>query len=261
VNTPGIIFLVINALLILALPRAWASLPVLITACYITRDLSLDIGPFTFTGIRIIVAFGVLRLILRGERLRGGLNGLDKLMLAWGTWLLISSLFHKSPSETLVFYLGLTYNAFGIYFLIRAFVQSLSDLVGILRITAILLGPVALGMLFENVMHENVFYAFWGGRADVGIREGVVRARGPFAHAILAGTVGAVSLPMMVSLWKSYKQYAILGIVSSVAMIITCGSSGPILSAIAGIGGLFMWYLRQRMCLIPSLDSHVSLFT
>ena len=46
-----------------------------------TLGQGIEIGPFNFTVIRILLAVGFTRIILRGERLRGGLNGLDKLMI------------------------------------------------------------------------------------------------------------------------------------------------------------------------------------
>src|SRR4030067_1595332 len=109
-NAFAITFLVINAALLLLLPRRWASLTLLLGACYMTVGQVVEVGPFHLTVVRILVAVGVARIIARGERLAGGMNSLDWLIVVWSVWLLFSSLFHKDPSAALVFRLGLAYD-------------------------------------------------------------------------------------------------------------------------------------------------------
>jgi hypothetical protein len=82
------------------------------------------------------------------------------------------------------------------------------------------------------------------------IRQGSIRAQGPFAHAILAGTVGAVCLPLMISLWQQHRKPAIAGIAACITMIFVSASSGPIMSGLAGIAALFMWHYRHKMRLV-----------
>lgn len=232
------------------LPRRWAPLPFLVGACYMTLGQGIEIGPFTFTVIRMLVLVGLARIVVRGERLAGGLNGLDRLMLLWSVLALVSSFFHNDPSAELVFRLGLVYNACGIYFVLRVFCQSPDDVVRLCRITAILLVPVAAEMFYEKVIVHNLFSALGGVPASPAIREGSIRAQGPFAHAILAGTVGAVCLPLMIGLWQRHRKVAAGGILACLAMIFFSASSGPILSALAAIGALLMWPYRHRMRLV-----------
>src|SRR3989442_26746 len=116
-NDYVITFLLINTAALLLLPRRWAPLPLLIGVCYIAGEHIIQLGPFHFSVIRILLAAGVVRIIIRGERLADRMNNLDKLMLVWSVWMLISSLFHEDPSAALVYRLGLVYDACGIYFL------------------------------------------------------------------------------------------------------------------------------------------------
>jgi hypothetical protein len=74
-----------------------------------------------------------------------------------------------------------------------------------------------------------------------------VRAQGPFGHSILAGTVGAVCLPLFIAIWRKYRKAAITGLAACLLIIYACASSGPILSALAAISGLVMWHYRQYM--------------
>ena len=241
--------MLVNALALLVLPRRWAPLPLLVGACYMTLGQGIEIGPFNFTVIRMLVAAGLLRVVMRGERLAGGMNGLDWLMIAWSAWALISLIFHNDPSKVINSRLGLVYNSCGIYFLLRVFCRSRDDMLGIVRITAVLLAPVALEMLNETMTGYNLFSAFGGVPVTPQFRDGF-RAQGPFRHAILAGSVGAVCLPLMIGLWRRDRKTANLGIGACLIMIFTCDSSGPILSAMAGIGALFCWRIRHRMRLV-----------
>jgi len=215
-----------------------------------TRGQGIDLGPFSFTILRMLLAVGFVRVIVRGEWQAGGMNGLDRLMLAWALWILTSSLFHKNPSAALVYRLGLVYDICGIYFLTRAFCQSLDDMVGLCRMTAILLMPVAVEMVYEKFASYNLF-SFFGGVSPIPyIRNGEIRANGPFAHAILAGTVGAVCLPLIIGIWRQNRKTAVTGIVACLAMVFACSSSGPILSVLAAIGAMFMWRYRHNIWLI-----------
>jgi hypothetical protein len=245
-NAIAITFLAINAVLLLLLSRRWAPLPFLIGACYMTMGQVVEIGPFHFTVIRILVAVGVVRIIARGERLEGGMHTLDWLMVAWASWALFSSVFHNNLSDSLVFRLGLVYNACGIYFLLRVFCQSIDDVIILCLITAILLVPLAIEMLFEKQTLHNLFSSMGGVPEGPAIRKGRVRAQGPFAHSILAGTIGAVCIPLIIVLWHHHRKEAVIGITACVVIIFAAASSGPIMSAIAGIGALWMWRYQRK---------------
>ena len=240
-------FLLISVIAFLMLPRRWAPLPLLIGACYITRDQMIEVGPFHFTVLRLIIAAGLARVLMRGERLAGELNGLDRVMLIWMGWMLVSSGFHEDPSAAVIYRLGLVYDACGTYFLLRIFCQSLDDVENLCRLTAILLVPVAVEMLYENLALHNLFTALGGGLESPEIREGRIRAQGPFAHAILAGTVGAACLPLMVGFWQQYRKTAVAGITACGVMVFSCASTGPIMSAMAAIGALFLWRYHDQV--------------
>ena len=87
----SIVFLAINSAAILVLPRRWALLPLLVGSCYMTVSQSFNIGPFTFTVIRVLVLVAFLRIAIRGEWFSGQLNIVDRLVIAWGIWGIIVS--------------------------------------------------------------------------------------------------------------------------------------------------------------------------
>jgi hypothetical protein len=237
----AVLFLLLNAVALLALPRRWAPLPLLAGACYMTLGQSVVIGPFHFTVIRLLLLVGIIRVLARKERLLGGLNGLDWMMLAWAAWALFSTLF----VQDLVGQLGIIYNTLGIYFLIRALCRNMDDIVHLLKITALVLAPVALEMINEQLTGRNLFAVFGAVPDSVVERGERFRAEGPFLHPILAGTVGAACLPLMIGIWRTHPRYAKVGLAACLAMVVTSASSGPLVSVFAGIFALVLWRWRR----------------
>lgn len=226
---------------IVALPRKWAPLPLIVGACYTTNAQSIDIGPFHFTVLRVLLAIGFMRSFSRGEKLPGGLKGLDKIILFWSACFVCSSVFHKPFGDALVFRLGVCYNVVGIYFLIRILCQSTEDLVQLIKIIAVVLVPVAFEMANEKLTGKNMFGLLGGVPVDVLTREGKLRAQGPFGHPILAGTVGGLCLPYMIGLWRTNPLVAKIGMGACVGMVLASTSSGPLMTVVFGIFAVVMW--------------------
>lgn len=237
------IFLACGA--VLFLPRRWAALPFLMAACYITLGQVEKIGPFHFNVIRMIVPFGVARVLFRGEKPAGGLNGMDRLLIIWALWALCASFFHRDPTATLINNLGRSYDTLGIYFLLRCFCQTEEAAKGLIRLTAILLVPVALEMLNEHITKHNLFSVFGGVQEVPATREGHIRAQGPFRHPILAGTVGATTFPLMVAIWKTSPIAAKIGTIACVTMVLTSFSSAPWMSFFWATVALLFWRWRH----------------
>ena len=236
------IFLAVNAVALLILPRSMALLPLLVGCCYMTVTQRIDIGPVTLTVIRILVAVGFLRVLLRGEGIAGGFTSMDKLVIAWMACLVASSALHPGGRAPWVFNFGQAFNIGGIYFLIRVFCTNHDELVGVFRLTAWLLAPIALEMVSEHITGRNLFSVFG---AVILEREGKFRAVGPFAHAILAGSVGAAAFPLMLSLWEEHRLTSLLGMLSCLLMVGASNSSGPLMSLIFASGALLLWLRRE----------------
>jgi hypothetical protein len=235
------------AVLLLILPRHLAGLPLVLAASGIAGVPLVEVGPASFTVLRILVAVGVVRLLIRSESISHGLADVDRYLVLWAVWLLGTSVFHVSG--TFVFRAGLVWDQLGAYFLLRAFLRERDDVVRVVKALCLGLVPVALLMMVEQATGQNAFSVF-GGTGEVAIRDGVVRARGPFAHPILAGTVGATCLPMALSLWRQRRTHAILGIAATTAMILASRSSGPVLMAAFAVGGIVLWRVRQHLATI-----------
>jgi hypothetical protein len=244
-NIFAAIFLILTSWALLALPRRWALLPLLLGACYMTAGQVIMLGPFHFTVLRVLLLVGAIRILIYGERLEGGINGLDLLVIIWGVWLLCSSAFHTPISEALVFRLGWIYNTLGFYFLVRIFCRSKEDVIQMLRILAIVLVPLAIEMVNEKLTGRDLFYIFGDVTEQVLMRDGKYRATGPFGHAILAGTVGAVCAPLIIGIWARHRRAAVIGLVACLGIIIASTSSGPLMSLFIGVFALTLWKWRR----------------
>jgi hypothetical protein len=242
----AVAFLFFAMIGVLVLPRRWAALSLLCAGCYLPTSLSFSLGPFNFYALRLLLTVAILRAVIRKDGLANGMHGLDWVMVIWATAALTSSLLHDDIAATLVNRSGLVFTTCGTYFMFRAFCRSADDIIAICRIVAIVLIPIAIAMVYERFTGINAFSAF-GGVQMSDIRGGSFRAQGPFGHSILAGTVGAVSLPLMAPLWKPYRGTAIFGFLACFSMIFSSSSSGPIMSGAFSLAALLMWPLRYHM--------------
>lgn len=249
-SVPGFIFTAICGYLLLTLPRRWAMVPLLIGTAYMTVGQAIQIGPASFTVIRLLVVVGFIRVKTRGERVAGGFHTLDRTMVWWAVCAAITSLFHKDPGSNLISMLGLSYDCLGLYFLMRIFIQGMEDVIRISKALMIILIPLAVEMINEKLTGRNAFAMFGYISEMATVRGGKIRAQGPFAHSILAGTVGAVCMPLVILLWKDSRKLALLGLAVTGVMVLTSASSGPILAVAAIAFALFVWRIRTKLRLM-----------
>ena len=251
-NPLGFLVFLVSAIALMSVPRRWAIIPLLAGVIFITHGQALEIGGKQSV-FRLLLGVGLLRIIVRGEGLGGGLNRVDKLMLALGAWLFFASFFHEPGAVAAgpTFIIGKVAEISLCYFLVRSFCQDMDDFASIMGLIAIMLVPIALEMIQEKFTGINLFSkAFGGVQEAVVVRDDELRARGPFRHAILAGTVGAALIPIMIGLWRRNPVVAKIGMAACLTMVVACPSSGPILSLGFGLIGVFLWRFRSWMGMI-----------
>jgi len=79
-------------------------------------------------------------------------------------------------------------------------------------------------------------------------RDGIVRAMGAFQQPIIAGTFGAVAVPLFIGLWAKdsrYRMIALVGIVAATIVTITAHSSTCLSAWLAGVFGFCLWPVRS----------------
>ena len=249
INGIGISFALSMSLLMLTLPRRYAMLPVVAMVCFMTMGQRLLIFDLNFTLIRLLLLFGLLRVFARGEVQGGAMNGVDRMMLWWVLSSVVTYTLLWQTSEAFVNRLGLAYDALGLYFLFRVLVRDVDDMRCVVRQFAWMVLPLAASMLVEKSSGQNPFAVLGGVPPETVVREGVLRCQGPFAHPILAGAFGSALLPLFAGMWwqGQHRRLALAGMLSACTIVITAGSSGPLMAAILGLVGLCLWRLRAHM--------------
>lgn len=215
-----------------------------------TLGQSLVIGSYHFHMIRILIAFGLIRISVRREIVTANLNAIDKVFFAIVS--VDSFLFVLLSGETELANerLGAAYNAIGAYALVRAVVRDFDDVVRTVKMLGVLMIPLSVPFVIEYMTGINPFYVFGGVPEFTEIREGKLRCQGPFSHPILAGTFAATAFPLFVGLWgygRGNRVLAAGAILVATFIVVISSSSGPLLAYVGSIVGFACWFARTRM--------------
>lgn len=250
--TPLSLVVLGTTLVLLALlPRRYVIVPLLASALLIPLGNQIVVSGVHFMTYRLVLLAGWMRIgsgILR-ERRFPRLNRLDKAFLVWA---LASALIYTllwGQWEAVMNRLGFLYSTLGAYFLLRYLIRTPDDVRRTIKTLAVIMAIIAPLMLWEHWTGHNLFSWFGGVDALSPVRNGRIRAQGPFAHSIIAGTCGAALLPLFLSLWWSGKNRLIViaGVIASTLMAVASSSSTPIATYVAGVGALCVWPLRRNM--------------
>jgi len=250
-------FLALAVILILFLPRKYVVYPLILATLLIPASEVIVMLGFHFTPYRVLILSGLVRALR--ERLSGGrrvfppMNLLDKVFLVWATCDAMTYVLLWGPGA-IANRLGFLYSTLGTYFLFRYLIRDRDDIIRVTKVLAVAAIIVAIGMAVEHRTGINQFYLRIAGTLKYSeVREGRIRAQGPFEHSIIAGTFGAILLPLFISLWKARSDtrlYSALGIVASAIITIFSASSTPIMTLLAGLTGFCFWPLRRRMRIV-----------
>lgn len=216
-----------------------------------TLGQGFHIGVVSLPIFRLILLVGLARILVRREWTGITIVPNDYLIISLSIWLFFASFFHSGNNGSGPIYItGQILNFLMVYFLFRTWIRNTTDIKNALCIIAGILLPLAVTMTIEYQSGKNVFSIFSGVPENSLYRSGNFRAQGPFRHPILAGTVGATSIPLFFGILKNYRTIATIGIISGILMVITSSSSGPIMSLLAGMFVLSIWKLRSFTRLI-----------
>jgi hypothetical protein len=236
-----------------ALPRKFALFPLFIVAAFVTLGQVVVIAGANFTMVRILILFGLIRMIVRNDYLSIRLNNLDKVMIVWAVSSIVTYTILWQSGHAFINRLGMCFDTVGVFFLCKLYLADTHDIRRILILCALLLVPLAAFMIYEFLTGKNLF-SFLGGIPVLSeVRNGHVRCQGSFRHPILMGTFGATMLPLILSLWwdrGTSKIVTVLGATSCLIIVGCSGSSGAVMAAAYGIAGLLFWFLRDHMRIV-----------
>lgn len=245
--------------------RSQAILPVVLVACLIPGAQRLVVATLDFTMIRLLIVFGWVRLAMRNEIRPLRLNGLDWAFIAWTLAAGTGYVLREESFKALVYRLGFAFDALGMYFLFRMLLRRPSDTLRSARYLAWCAAIVAVCISIEWSTGRNLFSVFGGVPAVTWIRDGRLRCQGAFSHPIMAGTFGAMLVPIFMGMWFAFPRRrleAAAGAASGMIITAASASSGPVLSLAAALVAWGVWPLRhhtralRRTLLIVTLALH-----
>lgn len=231
----------------LALPRRLGFVP-LVVAAYHIGNVEF-IGDFTLH--RILIFTGLVRAV-QGSFFQFSVNNrLDVIFLIFALVAMLTAGAHLNAGfNPYVANIGLILNVCGTYFYGRSYLCYDDWPQAFAYVTVISILPLAILMVAENISAKNYYSILGTTSSGVNIREGKIRARGPFAHSILGGTSGAVSFALCFILWKTKRKIAICGMVSCFFIVMTSSSSGPLASLMMAAFSLWFWQKRKYLKLV-----------
>jgi hypothetical protein len=241
--------------LMLWLPRKYAVVPFLLALFLLPAGQELHVGGVHLYVPRILIAFGVARLVRAklgsGNRIfTNGWNDLDKIFTCWALLhVVVTTLYYGGNGAALIQRAGFIWDTLGGYYLLRYLIRDTEDIRRVAKTFALIVGVLGIALLYERFRGVNVFGYFGSIPLISALRDGKIRAQGPFAHPILAGSFAATLLPFFVWLWRSRrtKLLAVVGVAGCTAMVFSSSSATPLSIYMAVIIGICFWPQRLRM--------------
>lgn len=250
----GATLAVLAAVLITLLPRRMAMMPILVAVCFLPTGQSLQIAGLHFYLFRLVLLTSLTRVLIRGEVRSIRWCLLDTLMFWWmAAFVVFGSLSHPGWAAFIT-QGGTTFDWLSSYIVVRSLLRDRNDFILQIRFLAIMIISLAAAMIVERATGRNLF-AVLGGVAEIsGLRDGKVRAQGAFKHSILAGTVGATLLPLMIGLIRTRNRRlrwsGVVGSFCAALIVWAAASSGAFLAAWGCIATFCIWGLRHSLRLV-----------
>jgi hypothetical protein len=247
----SILFILI--FVVLFTPKIYAALAVVSGVIYITLGPHIDIAGFNVTGIRLVVAAGFVRILIRKEFAFSRLTEIDKsILIFYCLYLLLflmRTIIQQSSTADIWYRVGSLYDSIATYFTFRGLVNTPADLKNLLKKLSILIMPFAVLMAFEAVTGRNIFYIMGGVPETSILREGQYRCQGSFGIAITAGSFGATLIPLfvMLTLTDGERAFGVIGMVMCLVITIASHSSGPLMAIFASAIAWMWWPFREKM--------------
>lgn len=191
VLNPAILLLILIAgVLICVWPRRRALAAFLAASILIPMDQVLLLGPLHFPMLRILILFGIVRMVrekssTKRKLLSGGVNRIDIAFFLLTIFIALNGILLFQESGAVVYQLGNLYTGFGVYFLLRFLIRDEGDIVSAIQTLAYIAAAVAVVMSYELATGHNP-YALLGGAnaqayATLMERDGKLRAVGCFS--------------------------------------------------------------------------------
>jgi len=250
----ALIVTLINGFIILYIEKRYLIIPLIINIIFIPYMQRIVVAGLDFDMLRIVILFSFIRIFITKKEFNDiKFNKIDKIFFIWIIVSMIIYVLRVRTFKSFVNRAGISFNAFGIYLVIRISINKIEDIAVIFKTLIILSFPIMIAMIIELKTSKNLFYVFGGVPEFTYIREGKLRCQASFPHPILAGTFGGLLLSFTWGLWvynKKTNLFYILGFLSSIIITFTASSSGAIMTFGSGAIGAFLWIFRKKITFI-----------
>lgn len=245
-DTHTTILLASLCILMLTAPRSFFLFPFVMAVCFIPMNQRLFIVGLDFTVLRVLVLFGLIRLLFKNEMRDVRWNYFDKLIFSW---VLVETLVYTLQWQTFSAFinrLGVAFDCIGMYWLFRHIIRNWEDVAQIIKFFgffAIITAP----MVALEKFHQPSFFSFFG-PVEAVFDRGRFRCAGPFPHAIMMGTFWASLLPLFYARIKnnSDKLFFWLSIFAALSNVYFSASSTPIMTVVAVIVFWKLYNIRSH---------------
>jgi hypothetical protein len=250
----GVLVLMLLAIvLVFLLPRRFVLAPLMFGVFLLPFGQTFVLGGVHIFVFRLMLLAGLIRASVSrssdGPLFAGGFNAVDKLFVGGTIYGAVAFVLRFRDVGAVVNQFGILWDVLGGYFAMRFLIRDDDDVQRAVKILTSVAAILAITMLYEKIYDVNLYARIAGQPIIPEIRNGSIRAQGPFHHAILAGCFGATLLPLFFWLWKSGKSMlvGIVGMLASTAITFSSASSTPVSAYLAGVLGIAFWLLRNKM--------------
>ena len=144
--------------------------PFLAASILLPTDQVLVLGGVHFPMLRMLILFGLIRMIRvatssSGTLLNGGLSRIDTVLIWFSVLSAVAALLLWQQWATFVYQLGELYTALGTYFLLRFLIHDRQDVERMIRVLAWIVVVNAAVMIYEQARGWNPYALLGGARA------------------------------------------------------------------------------------------------
>jgi len=243
-----VLFWLIMVGMVLFSSRSRAILAVILICVFMPHMQRLVVAGVDFSMLRLLMLFAWTRILWRGEYRGFTPAKLDNLVVLWAISASVIYMLRVGPSG-IGWALGAAFDRLTVFFFVRLLVRTPEAVFLLCRQFAWIVIVLGLFMLYEWVTLYNPFSVLAGMPSMPQIRNGRVRCQASFAHPILAGTVGAVLLPIFIGAFRGPKGGRKLfgsAALFTTIVVATSGSSGPVIAWLTGLLGWGLWRVRRH---------------
>jgi hypothetical protein len=244
-----IIFLLGGGLILFA-PRNWILPAILGLTVFVSMGFNFYLFDLNFFISRVLLLFAWVRVLARGEYRGLQVLPMDRAFVAFCCSMVLVETLRRGWPGFVYSMANSVFDGMGLYFLGRVLLRQSEDIKRVIASLVVICSALAFFMLVENLTHRNLLTALGSVFEDVQRREGRMRCQATFKHPVLAGTYGAVLLPLFAACWwqgRGMRKLAIAGCLAATVITITAGSGGPVMTYAAVVVGACFWPLRHKM--------------